>query len=247
MRRNYFFNPLFLQVLLLRLTFQFATCSDSSMPDSKLHRQCAIWKNGLFWSIEGVEMLVEVINQYQVVNVLVRCFEDTEIEAVKLRSAILKEIFKVKAKHCPKTKVTEFMICNPKFDSHGHLAKPIHKIAMRAIVSAIIDGSSRIRDASLFQHFLMNKNLLCFESYVGIGGELLTSLFDIDKADETVSEEDLSRISDLQKKAGAQSRHTDYIMQQVSGPIVYQDLRKLFGMYSIFHGRNPKVFIILLQ
>ena len=238
---NSFFNALFLQVLLLRLIFQFAVTSDR---DNKLHRKCIIWKNGLFWSIEGVEMLVEVVNQNQAVIVLVRCFEDTELDAVKLQSAILKEVSKVKEKHCPKTKTIEFIICDPSFNDQGSLTEPIQKVSVREIVSAIIKGSPRVQD-TLFQHHLINKHLLCYEPYVGIGGELLTSLFDIDKANETVSEEDLLRIPDLQKTAGAQSRHTEYVMQQVSRPIVYQDLRKLFNMYSVFHGRNPKVCVVI--
>ena len=48
--KDTFLNSLFLQVLLLRLMFQFAT---TSKPDSKLHRECKIWKNGLFWSMQG--------------------------------------------------------------------------------------------------------------------------------------------------------------------------------------------------
>ena len=108
-----FFNTLFLQVLLLRLTFQFAA---ASMPKSILHRRCIIWKNGVCWSASGVEVLVEVTNQNQTVIVLVRCFKDTELEAVRLRSAVLKEVHKAKAKHSSATKANEYVICNPSLD-----------------------------------------------------------------------------------------------------------------------------------
>ena len=236
-----FFNAIFLQVLLLRLIFQFAVMSPFK---NKLHRRCVIWKNGVFWSIEGVEMLVEVVNQNQAVHVLVHCFEDTEQETVKLRSAILKEIFKVKEKHCSRTKVIEYIIRDPSFNDHGLLAESVQMIAMKEIVFAIIKGSHRVQDTS-FQHHVINKDLLCFEPYVGIGNELLISLFDIDKSVEIVPEEVMSHVANLQKTAGAQSRHTDFMMRQVNQPTVYQDLRKLFDMYSIFHGRNPKVSIYI--
>ena len=240
--KDSFFNALFLQVLLLRLVFQFATCA--IVNDSKLHilhRRCVIWKNGVFWSIEGVEMLVEVVNQNQTVNVLVRCLEGAELEAVKLRSAVLKEVFDVKVKHCPKTEAVEFVLLNPSYNDHSSLAEPVQKVAMKDIASAVIKGSRHVKD-NLFQHHLINKSLLCFEPYVGIGDEILSQLFDIDTANEAVSEEFLSCITDLQIKAGAQLQHTDDIVQSArkAGPIVYQDLRKLFDMYSVFHGRNPK-------
>jgi GTPase SAR1 family protein len=233
---NSFFNAIFLQVLLLRLVFQFA------VSETKLHRRCIIWKNGVFWSAEGVEMLLEVVNQNQVVNVLVRCFEDSELDAVRLRSAILKEVFKVKEKHCPKTKVIEYIICDPHFNDCGSLSESVQMVHMREIISAIFNGSSYVQDTS-FQYHVINKSLLCFEPYVGIGDELLTLLFDIDKVNERVPDDVVSRITDLQKRAFAQERHTDFIMQQVKKPIVYRDIRILFDKYSIFHGRNPKVGI----
>lgn len=234
---NSFFNALFLQVLLLRLVFHFAATSST---DNMLNRESIIWKNGVFWSIEEVEILVEVVNQNQVVNVLVRCFEDTELEAVKLRSAVLKEVFKVKEKHCPKTEVIEYIIRDPNFNDHGASFKHVQKVAMKEIVSAIIKGSPRVQD-TLLQHHAINKSLLCFEPYTGIGDELLTSLFDFDKAIETVPEDFLSRVVDLQNQAGARARHTDLMMRQVNKSITYRDVRKLFDMYSVFHGRNPKV------
>ena len=231
-----FFNAIFLQVLLLRLIFQFA------VSETKLHRRCIIWKNGIFWSTDEVEMLVEIVNQNQAVNVLVRCFKESELDAVRLRSAVLKEVFKVKEKHCPKTKVLEYIICDPHFNNNGSLSESVQKVAMTEIISAIIKGSPRVQDTS-FQYHVINKSLLCFEPYVGIGDELLTSLFDIDKANETVPEDFVSRITGLQKAASAQVHHTDFVMQQVNKPIAYQDLRILFDKYSIFHGRNPKVSI----
>ena len=231
-----FFNALFLQVLLLRLIFQFA------VSETKLHRKCIIWKNGVFWSTDEVEMLVEVVNQNQAVNVLVRCFKESELDAVRLRSTVLKEVFKVKEKHCPKTKVLEYITCDPHFNDNGSLSVSVRKVAMTEIISAIIKGSPHAQD-TLLQYCVINKSLLCFEPYVGIGDELLTVLFNIDKANETVPEDFVSRIADLQKAASAQVHHADFIMQQVNKPITYQGLRVLFDKYSIFHGRNPKVSV----
>ena len=141
------FNTLFLQVLLLRLTFQFAA---ASMPKSILHRRCIIWKNGVCWSASGVEVLVEVINQNQTMIVLVRCFKDTELEAIRLRSAVLKEVHKAKAKHSSATKANEYVMCNLSLDERGLLNKPIKKVAVKDIATAIIKGVKYVQD-DLFQ------------------------------------------------------------------------------------------------
>ena len=104
-----------------------------------------IWKNGIFWSSEGVEMLVEVTNQNQVVIVLVRCLEDTELEAIKMRSAVLKEVHNVKERHCQATKADEFFFYNLTLDDHGSLVDPPQKITMKKLVSAIIAGKKLFR------------------------------------------------------------------------------------------------------
>ena len=234
-----FFNALFLQVLLLRLTFQFAA---TSLPDSILHRRCVIWKNGVFWSVPGVEMLVEVTNQNQSVIVLVRCFKDTELEAIKLRSAVLKEVFKVKAKHSPATKVIEFVIYNPSLDENGSLTEPVKKVAMNEIAASITNCVKYVQDNS-FQHHCINKDLLCFEPYTGIDNNTLTSLFDPDETGKNVPDNILSSLfnkpeSDDQAKLTEQFKK---LIKNLSKPISYEHLRNLFDEYSIFHGRDPKV------
>ena len=231
-----FFNALFLQVLLLRLTFQFAA---TSLPDSVLHRRCVIWKNGVFWSVPGVEMLVEVTNQNQAVIVLVRCLSDTELKAIRLRSAVLKEVHKVKAKHSPATKAIEIVIYNPSLDENGTLTEPVKKVAMNEIAASISKGEKYVQDNS-FQHHLINKDLLCFEPYTGIDSETLMSLFDPDEAGKIVPDNILSS-SFNEPEPDALPRQFKEMIRKLNKPISYEHLRNLFDEYSIFHGRNPKV------
>lgn len=67
-----FFETRFLHILLLRLTFAFVTASSQS---SKFKRKCDIWKNGLHWGTRnGVEVLVELLEDKTVLIVLVRSF-----------------------------------------------------------------------------------------------------------------------------------------------------------------------------
>lgn len=179
-------------------------------------------------------MFVEVVNQNQAVIVLVRCFEDTELEAVKMRSAVLKEVHKVKAKHCPATKAVVSIIVKPTLHVNGSLAQPIQKVTMEDLVHAINEGSKRVLDNSV-QHLYINKDLLCFEPYVGIKkSKLLRSFLDPDEVNEFIPEEVLSSISALLEEAGAQPRHAKQVIQQVSDKLItYQTLRNLFDMYSV--------------
>ena len=238
-KQDNFFNALFLQVLLLRLIFQFAA---TSLPDSVLHRRCVIWKNGVFWSVPGVEMLVEVTNQNQTVIVLVRCFKDTELEAIKLRSAVLKEVFKVKAKHSPATETIEFVICNPSLDENGSLTKPVKKVAVNEIAGAITKGVKYVQDNS-FQHHRIIEDLLCFEPYAGIANKTMMSLFDPDEARIKIPDDILSTLFN-ETESVAEPRHIEQFKERIdsfSKPVLYEDLRNLFDEYSIFHGRDPKV------
>ena len=236
-----FFNTLFLQVLLLRLTFQFAA---ASMPKSILHRRCIIWKNGVCWSASGVEVLVEVTNQNQTVIVLVRCFKDTELEAIRLRSAVLKEVHKAKAKHSSATKANEYVMCNPSLDERGSLNEPVKKVAVKDIATAIIKGVKYVQN-DLFQHHLINQDLLCFEPYTGIDEKTLTSLFDPDEASQKVPDDILSSLFS-ESELDTQPRNIKQFKEMIgklkfNSPILYEHLRDLFDEFSIFHGRVPKV------
>ena len=228
------FNALFLQVLLLRLTFQFATVS---MPDSTLHRKCNIWKNGISWSIQGVEMLVEVIDQNQAVIVLVQCFEEAELKAVQLRSSVLKEISNVKAKHCPATKTKEYIIDHPILDENGSLVRPNIMIDICELATAICDGEHHVQSTTCQHHEI--ENLLCFEPYVCARREKLKELFDSEKEDNSITKEKLKRL--LISDANVQSRHFHKLVDKLGEPVVYERLQELFDEFSIFHGRDPKV------
>ena len=233
------FKAIFLEVLLLRLIFRFATSSDV---DKKLHRHCVIWNRGVAWSKAGVEMCVEMRNQNQNVIVIVQCLEGAELTAVELRSAIIQEVYSVKAKYAARTKTDEFVVCNPKFNGNGLLVEPIHKVHMKDFALAIKNGSPYVGD-TLHHQYHINKDILCFEPYMGVSHSLIATLFDSSKACEKVSEETFCNIATSLKKAGAHPEHIEHVMQllRANESIDYHNLRDLFDKYSIFRGRNYKV------
>jgi hypothetical protein len=235
--KDAFFKAIFLEVLLLRLTFRFATSSDV---DKKLHRHCVIWNSGVAWSKAGVEMSVEIRNQNRNVILMVQCLDGAELTAVELRSAVIQEVYNVKAKYAARTKTNEFIIHNPKFNGDGLLVEPIHKVPMKNFSLAIKNGSPFVGDA---QHQYFINKVLCIEPYTGVSSDLMTILLDSSKASETVPEETFRNIAASLKNAGAHPQHIELIMKLLGGnePIDYHNLRDIFDKYSIFRGRNYKV------
>ena len=233
------FTAIFLEVLLLRLTFQFATSSEFG---KILHRHCIIWNSGVAWSKAGVEMCIEMRNQNQNVIIIIQCLEGAELTAVELRSAVIQEVYNVKAKYAARTKTDEFVICNPKFNGNGLLIEPIHKVPVKNLALAIKNGSPYVGDTLHHQHHI-NKDVLCFEPYTGVSHDLMTTLFTSSKASEKVSEETFRNIATLLKNAGAHPEHIEHNMQllRANESIDYHNLRDLFDKYSIFCGRNYKV------
>ena len=245
------FTPGFLQTLLLRLTFKFAATTG---PETKLNRKCIIWTNGLFWSSMGVEIVVEVIDQNQTTLLFLRCVKDpnSELKAIELRSAILKEIGDVKEKCCPATKVREFVFSRPTLDEKGSLVilgKSVQKVVLKDLVSAITSGEQYTEDTSSQYVSICSRDLLYFESYAEIDHNIMfSSLFDPDKEHDTVSEDNLSRLFEATHDHDHPQLIAEFkqLVSQMRRPVVYQNLRYLFDKYSIFHGRDPKVLSIII-
>ena len=103
-KTNIFFTSRFLQVLLLRLAFTFAlpevssTSEESSLKVER--RKCNIWKNGIHsQNKNGVETIVEVVEQNTAVIVVMGCLEESEIKCIQLRSAVIQTILSTKEKY----------------------------------------------------------------------------------------------------------------------------------------------------
>ena len=101
---NIFFTSRFLQVLLLQLAFTFALPAASSTnegsPLAVEHRKCNIWKNGIHWQNKnGVETIVEVVEQNTAVTLVMGCLEGSEVRCINLRSAVIEIILSTKEKY----------------------------------------------------------------------------------------------------------------------------------------------------
>ena len=261
-----FLTSRFLQVLLLRLVFSYAAASSQDLDTVEvptLKRICDIWKNGAHWCTRsGVEVLVEVIEQNTVVLLLMQCVEGQEMECVKLRSAIIKNILAAKEKFCSQVEMQEYFLKASGVSSYPTSIDKLTKVEMNEVIKTVQDAAPCI----LHQGGMTSLNkLLYFEPYSTLGKKILTSIFDPENKDKIVPTEILLEISTLCHPALQHFTHmlqvpsseVDFIREKWRDhpPVVlhrvfeswqgrkinggtYQELRENFEKYSIFCGRN---------
>ena len=103
-----FFLPRFLHVLLLHLAYQYALPKTANNPH---HRRCTIWTNGILWSDDdGVQTLVEIVDNSQCVLLLMSCEQKFEHNMIKLRQEVIKDILSHQKDTCPILELQEFII-----------------------------------------------------------------------------------------------------------------------------------------
>ena len=262
-----FLTPRFLQVLLLRLVFSYAAASSQDADTVEvpaLNRICDVWKNGTHWCTRsGVEVLVEQIEQNTVVLLLMRCVQGQEMECVKLRSAITRQILTAKKEFCSQVEIQEYFLKASDVSSYPTSVNKLAKVYMSEVVSTVNEGAQCILDHH--GRMILLNELLYFEPFSKLGKKLITAIFDPENNDKEVSKEILKDISDLHHNALQQFVHMlqvpssevafyrehwrdhpsiilhhvfEYWQGQKADGGTYEELRKEFEKYSIFCERN---------
>ena len=121
-RANEFFTPRFLQVLQLRIAFNFPLSLEPKRRIGDPHepltiqRCCSVWKNGISWKTgSGLECLVEVTEQCQAVVLMLRSIsssQDLTSHYISYRSSLIKVITSAVSDICPSLEVSE-SFCHP--------------------------------------------------------------------------------------------------------------------------------------
>ena len=103
-----FFLPRFLHVLLLHLAYQYALPKKANNPHN---RRCTIWTNGILWfDDDGVQTLVEIVDNSQCVLLLMSCEREFEHNMIKLRREVISDILSHQNVTCPRLELQEFII-----------------------------------------------------------------------------------------------------------------------------------------
>ena len=103
-----FFLPRFLHVLLLHLAYQYALPKTANNPHN---RRCTIWTNGILWSDDdGVQTLVEIVDNRQCVLLLMSCEQEVGNNMIKLQQEVISDILSHQKDKCPRLELQEFII-----------------------------------------------------------------------------------------------------------------------------------------
>ena len=146
---------------------------------------------------DGIEVLVEVREQNQVVAVMMRCIgrSATKTKCICLRSSVLQKILRTKEKFCFKVSATESFI-SPR-DLQYPLKPPqdLTLFTLSDVAKSVVNTNPCVvcTDGS---SLLELDKLLLFEPYNNLGENILKGLFDEKKKDKKIKDEFLYDIAD---------------------------------------------------
>ena len=263
-----FLSTRFLHVLILRLAFSFALGLDKQSPSQNapvLCRRCSVWKHGIGWLQDGIEIVVEVGLQCQWVTVMMRCFKGKEVKCVQLRSAVVREVKKACTQLCKAVRMTESLIGPP--DVHYPFSdEHVSLYSVTDIANAIATEETHVIDQQ-GHNFVPIQDLVIFEPYLGVGPNLLDELFHHNNSDKLVSKSFLEHLAsrvhpqmslfekvvdpqpaihyqkELEKESLPASKCLvllKWLLRKLENP-TYENFHKELDKYSIFCGRNPMV------
>ena len=180
LKAGQFLTPRFVQVLLLRLAFQFALISSfASTTSLTIRRRCSVWKNGISWANQsGGETIVEIVDQKKVV-VMTRgknLVKQPKLESVHLRSQIIRTVLSTKNELCPAVEMKESVI-HPKDAAKYPIDFTQTKcVSIKYVAQTVKEGKELVVLEN--RETLRLKELLHFEPYANIKEELLRELYE---------------------------------------------------------------------
>ena len=194
-----FFTPHFLQVLILRLSLSYALvpskpCKSHDFPT--IRRVCSVWKRGISWTNrDGVETVVEILEQNQAVVVMMRCFKmpESQVQCLHLRSSIIQNVLEARDEFCPKVSTLESLI-HP--DDLQYPPKPGSETILfhiSGVAQTVMEMKPCVHDDSDVGEIISTEELLFFEPYCDIGRDLIV-LFDQKNEDVKVTDTFVDKI-----------------------------------------------------
>ena len=233
-QEDQFFTTRFLHMLLLQLAFGFTLELDSKMSHPVVQRSCNVWQSGIHWqNNDGVEAIVEVVEQSTAVTIVIGCQKGGEAASVKLRSDLIRTVLEMKVKYSGAVEVRESLISPAELDSYPlKCLKDISKFGVNAIAQAVTEGKFFVtRKRGFEQELLPIRKLLLDEPYSCLSRSLLQKIFDKTYANR--------HINQMWQKEITQRLKT--LRLNLKKRLRYGELRVSLDCYSVFCGRSPLV------
>ena len=101
---QHYLSSRFHQVLLLRLAFEHSQAVEAhkvAATSPALHQQCSLWRNGIKWSIDSSDVLVEISHHSVALYLFCRSEASNRSEQLQLvstRAQVIQQILKAKAR-----------------------------------------------------------------------------------------------------------------------------------------------------
>ena len=266
---QHYLNPRFQQVLQLRLAFEHSQAVEAHKvvaTSPVLHQQCSLWRNGIKWSTDSSDVLVET--SYHSVALYLSCRSEVserseQLELVNTRAQVIAKVLKAKAEFCGSVKTVEEFVPHPQYP----VTIPCTSgISVENIAQAICSGEEEVHISA---HTLIPvSELLCFEPFQFCTHQCLVDLYSKDHISRNLTssfiESFSSNITSVDDfctllnvplhKVAVDSSSSDYhkaerMFQewQTQSEGTYQWLRQQMDKYSIFSGRNILVCIPTLS
>ena len=183
--RTQFLTARFLQVLLLRVMFHFATASPKDVEEEDqaispvTHRQCSVWKSGIRWlDLNGIETIVEIVGQHKGVLVMMRCYSGSELDCVRLRSSVVLKVRQTQEQFCPKLTMKESFVDPSEIQEYPlKVACDLKRYDFSLVNQAVLDRKRCVYDRKRVK-FQQLGNLFFYEPYLNLGKEIVTKLHD---------------------------------------------------------------------
>ena len=248
-----FFTSRFLQVLFLRLAFNFAMVQSQEAIDHQvpsIQRRCSVWKSGIYWGTRhGIEALVEVLSDSTAIIFLIQGNNLTE--KIKLRSQVLRKIRDCVNELYKNVKISEGFIDPSIVSNIPALVKPNCILYTTEIATAIILNES---DSVVSSNGipLSLQEFLAFEPYLELGKPLLQHLYSehSQQHSKRIANEFVGALSNQIKRSDNVSiflKIFDNNLSDISQAInswrnqtegTYICLKERLDIFSIFTGRN---------
>ena len=237
-----FFSTRFLQVLLLRIAYEFSLqINDVGIIHRSsvqtLDRSCHVWKNGICWIRDGVKTVVQISEQNRSIVLLVQPVDESlELESLQVSSLVVQKILQIKEEFCHSCDTRECLIspnhlnmalqCNIKYLS---LFK-IEDIARLLVSNKMFVTNNMIASETLGIPLLLGE----LEPYHTLPLLVIQQLFDDSKVSQCIPERLLREIQE-------RCRPIMDIYPVTRESSTYQSVRDHLNRFSIFAGRNPFV------
>ena len=264
---NEFFTPRFVQVLLLRVAFNYPlavkTRRQIGIPQLTLQRQCSVWKNGICWKTgSGLECLVEVTEQCQAVVLMLRSIsssQDLTSHYISYRSSLIKVITSAVSDICPSLEVSE------SFYHPDHIQYPPRSCEDTALYSLPSIAHTICKQVQLVlcddpEHESIELEMLVtFEPFSHFN---IHQFFNSSEKDNVITDDYLCRISmSIYSNEAGRTVYMMFTQEQNIADLklsadaifeilvdwrdskhaTYSDLHRHLSQYSIFCDRDPQV------